>query len=74
MAIPPICGSLFERCSASSLAGVIGYPAKNRHPAAKDASAQASFPCQKCVFASGDFLKRAFLCSLEVIEKLVDLT
>jgi hypothetical protein len=28
---------------------VIGYPAKNLHPAVKAASAQALFPCQKYV-------------------------
>ena len=50
MAIPPVWGSLFARCSAISVAGVIGYPAKNLHPAAMAASAQAWFPCQKRVF------------------------
>jgi hypothetical protein len=50
MAIPPTCGSLFDRCSAISLDGVIGYPAKNRQPAAIAPSAHASFPCQKCAF------------------------
>jgi hypothetical protein len=74
MAIPPTCGSLFERYSAISLAGVIGYPAKNRHPAASAASAHASLPCQKYVLASGNFFNDILLCSLEVIEKLVDLT
>jgi hypothetical protein len=74
MAIPPTCGSLFERCSAISLAGVIGYPAKNRHPAASAASAHASLPCQKYAFSSGNFFNEIPLCSLEHIEKLGDLT
>ena len=50
MAIPPVCGSLFARCSAISVAGVIGYPAKNLHPAVMAASAHAWFPCIKYVF------------------------
>jgi len=50
MAIPPVCGSLFARCSAISVAGVIGYPAKNLHPAVMAASAHAWFPCMKYVF------------------------
>jgi hypothetical protein len=74
MAIPPTCGSFFDRISAISLAGVIGYPAKNLHPAVNAASAQASLPCQKCVFAFGGFFNDVLLCFLEVIEKLVDLT
>jgi hypothetical protein len=55
MAIPLTCGSILDKCSAISLAGVIGYPAKKRHPTAIAASAHASFPCQKYVFASGNF-------------------
>jgi len=74
MVIPPTCGSLFERYSAISLAGVIGYPAKNRHPVARAASAHASFPCQKYVFASGNFFNEVLLYSLGLIEKLGDLT
>jgi hypothetical protein len=47
MAIPPAIGNFFAKYSAISLAGVIGYPAKNLHPATIAASAHASFPCQK---------------------------
>jgi hypothetical protein len=50
MAMPSSWGSLRAKCSAISLAGVIGYPAKNLHPAVMAASAHASFPCQKWVF------------------------
>jgi hypothetical protein len=74
MAIPPTCGSFFERYSAISLAGVIGYPAKNRHPVASAASAHASLPCQKYVFASGNFFNEVLLYSLGLTEKLGDLT
>lgn len=49
MAIPCVCGSLLAKCSAISVAGVIGYPAKNLHPAAMAASAHAWFPCMKYV-------------------------
>jgi hypothetical protein len=61
MAIPSTFGSFFAKCSAISLAGVIGYPAKNRHPATIAASAHASFPCQKRVFLSGFFFKALLL-------------
>ena len=47
--VPPISGNLREICSAISLAGVIGYPAKNRQPAAIAASAIAMLPYQKCL-------------------------
>jgi len=49
MAMPPILGSFRARCSAISVAGVMGYPAKNLHPAVMAASAQAWFPCQKWI-------------------------
>ena len=51
MAMPSSWGSLSARCSAISLAGVMGYPAKNLHPAVMAAYAQAWFPCQKWIFA-----------------------
>jgi hypothetical protein len=66
MASPPIFGSFFARCSAISLAGVIGYPAKNRHPATIAASAHASFPCQKRVFLSGLFFKALLLLKFQL--------
>jgi len=47
--MPPTSGNLLEMCSAISLAGVIGYPAKNRQPAAIAPSAIAMFPYQKCL-------------------------
>jgi hypothetical protein len=47
MAMPPTCGKRLAKFSAISLAGVMGYPAKKRHPANIAASAQASLPCQK---------------------------
>jgi hypothetical protein len=49
MNMPPISGNLLEMCSATSLAGVIGYPAKNRQPAAIAPSATATSPYQKCL-------------------------
>jgi len=55
MAMPLCWGSLLARCSAISVAGVIGYPAKNLHPAVMAASAQASFPCQKYVPSGIEF-------------------
>ncbi len=51
--IPPTCGRCTAKCSAISLAGVIGYPAKNRHPARIAANADASFPCIKCIPGGG---------------------
>jgi hypothetical protein len=38
-------GSFAAMCSATSVEGVIGYPAKKLHPAASAPSAQATFPC-----------------------------
>ena len=48
MLMPPSLGRRSDIRSAISLAGVIGYPAKNRHPAAIAPSTQATLPCQKC--------------------------
>jgi len=50
MAMPPTWGNLSARFSAISLEGVIGYPAKNLHPAVIAASAHAWFPCQKWIW------------------------
>src|SRR5438445_276295 len=41
---PPTSGRRSAKCSSNSVNGVIGYPAKNRHPAAIAASAIASDP------------------------------
>ena len=46
---PPCFGSFAAMCSAISVEGVIGYPPKNRHPAASAPSAEAIFPCQNSV-------------------------
>jgi hypothetical protein len=43
--VPPTWGSLFAKSSATSVEGVMGYPAKNRAPAAIAPSAQAWLPC-----------------------------
>ena len=45
-------GSFTAMCSATSVEGVIGYPPKNRHPAASAPSAQAVFPCQNSAFVN----------------------
>jgi hypothetical protein len=63
-AMPPFLGSCRDMCSASSLAGVIGYPAKKRQPAVMAASAHASFPCQKRVCVWFDFF--SWVCPLVV--------
>src|SRR3990170_2180239 len=42
---PPTRGRLRASNSAISVDGVIGYPAKKRHPAARAPNPQASFPC-----------------------------
>ncbi len=42
--VPPTAGSARAMCSAISDDGVIGYPAKNRQPAASAPSAHAWFP------------------------------
>jgi hypothetical protein len=47
MNMPLTLGKRAAICSAISLAGDIGYPAKKRHPAVIAASAHASLPCQK---------------------------
>jgi hypothetical protein len=47
MNMPLAFGKSVAMCSAISLAGDIGYPAKKRHPAIIAASAHASLPCQK---------------------------
>ena len=47
MHTPPAAGSLAAMFSSSSVNGSIGYPVKNRHPAAIAASAIASLPCIK---------------------------
>ncbi len=44
MQTPPSSGRRLAKCSSSSVNGVIGYPAKNRQPAAIAASAIASEP------------------------------
>jgi hypothetical protein len=46
--IPPTSGILADIASAISVAGVIGYPAKKRHPLAMAPSAQATSPLKKC--------------------------
>ncbi len=53
--VPPTSGSLTERCSAISVAGVMGYPPKKRHPAARAPSAHATSPVIKYspVFIAG---------------------
>src|SRR5512141_871286 len=60
MKVPSTWGSRTESCSAISEAGVIGYPAKNRHPAAMAPSAQASFPCISFALGSGFFTLSIF--------------
>ncbi len=45
---PPTDGIRSENRSAVSVEGVMGYPAKNRHPAAKAPSARAKSPSKKC--------------------------
>src|SRR5579871_1318185 len=60
-------------CSRTSVNGVIGYPAKNRHPAATMASATASDPSRRRLvmpaarrsYASRDLLRRFVLVDLE---------
>jgi len=44
---PPTAGSLYDITSLISVAGVIGYPAKNRQPAASAPSTMASLPCRR---------------------------
>src|SRR5574337_62973 len=44
MNLPPARGRRTDMCSAISEEGEMGYPAKNRQPAAMAASAHASFP------------------------------
>jgi hypothetical protein len=56
MNIPSTSGRRSESCSGISFAGEMGYPAKNLHPAIMAASTHASFPDQKCVFASFFFI------------------
>jgi hypothetical protein len=46
--MPPISGRRLDILSATSVAGVMGYPAKKVHPAAKAPSALASSPFKKC--------------------------
>jgi hypothetical protein len=47
MQIPPAGGSSFSMVLKMVVAGVMGYPAKNRHPAANAPRAMASFPSIK---------------------------
>jgi hypothetical protein len=49
MKVPFSLGSFTAMCSATSVEGVMGYPPKNRHPAASAPSAHAIFPCQNSV-------------------------
>jgi hypothetical protein len=46
--MPPTWGHLWENLSATSVDGVMGYPPKNRQPAASAPSAQAWSPSRKC--------------------------
>jgi hypothetical protein len=46
--MPSTSGILSDIASAISVAGVMGYPAKNRHPLAMAPSAQATSPLKKC--------------------------
>jgi hypothetical protein len=46
---PPAAGILRDMYSGISFWGVMGYPAKNRHPARIAASATASFPFRNCL-------------------------
>jgi hypothetical protein len=58
---PPVSGILWARRFAISLAGVMGYPEKNPHPAAMAPSAQAQFPIAKWVPAMPFFSLSIFL-------------
>jgi hypothetical protein len=49
MKTPPTLGNSWASTSAISVDGVIGYPAKKRHPAARAPRAQASFPWSKAL-------------------------
>jgi hypothetical protein len=56
MNLPPTCGSRSAHLSAISVDGVIGYPEKNRIPAAIAPSTTASLPCKSARFgAAFDF-------------------
>jgi len=52
MNVPPIFGRRIDIPSAISVAGVMGYPAKKRQPAAMAPSTTASFPWMRTSFAA----------------------
>jgi hypothetical protein len=47
MKTPSTAGSLYDITSLISVAGVMGYPAKKRQPAASAPSTMASLPCKR---------------------------
>ena len=51
MKVPPTLGRRAAIRSATSVDGVIGYPAKKRHPAAIAPSAQAVFPLRNSILS-----------------------
>ena len=65
---PPTCGRRSALCSAISVDGVMGYPAKKRIPAAMAPSTAASLPCIRTAF---DMSSPSSLFDIDKVDRVI---